>query len=267
MRCTLPCLSPRLKAGSREAKSAKCGGPTLCIAACSGVPSVWIGLNTTAVSTVHRMPEEVLIEANNGLAYLSQVRGTTGHGHVYLLGTNLETGNLTRHGLFVPTLLRAAESSRQTEGRRYLLGRDQAMTLQDASATSRETDVAWSVVQLHPPAGQPEVKVVPEVRTTPEGLRLGWGSALPFPGPMRPRKMGPPWLLLGSTRAAESQLTCWLPEEWTQELVSLGWEDIPVWTQPAAQVARMVEQHIAGERLAWYFSSPPLWHLCSKPYS
>ena len=53
--------------------------------------------------------------------------------------------------------------------------------------------------------------------------------------------------------ASESQLTCWLPEEWTQELVSLGWEDIPVWTQPADQVARMVEQHIAGERLAWYF--------------
>ena len=83
--------------------------------------------------------EEVLIEANNGTAYLSQVRGTSGAGHVYLLGTNLETGNLTRHSLFVPTLLRAAESARQTEGRRYLLGRDQAMTLalQDASAASR----------------------------------------------------------------------------------------------------------------------------------
>ena len=121
--------------------------------------------------------EEVLIEANNGTAYLSQVRGTSGAGHVYLLGTNLETGNLTRHSLFVPTLLRAAESARQTEGRRYLLGRDQAMTLalQDAFAASRETDVAWSVVQLHTPAGQPEVKVVPEVRTTPDGLRLGWG--------------------------------------------------------------------------------------------
>ena len=73
--------------------------------------------------------EEVLIEANNGTAYLSQVRGTSGTGHVYLLGTNLETGNLTRHSLFVPTLLRTAESARQTEGRRYLLGCDQALSL------------------------------------------------------------------------------------------------------------------------------------------
>lgn len=200
--------------------------------------------------------EEVLIEANNGTAYLSQVRGTSGTGHVYLLGTNLETGNLTRHSLFVPTLLRTAESARQTEGRRYLLGRDQAMTLalQDASAASRETDVDWSVVQLHTPSGQPDVRVVPEVRTTPDGLRLGWGSALTEPGAYAAQKNGITVAAFGlNPSASESQLTCWLPEEWTQELISLGWEDIPVWTQPADQVARMVEQHIAGERLAWYF--------------
>ena len=200
--------------------------------------------------------EEVLIEANNGTAYLSQVRGTSGSGHVYLLGTNLETGNLTRHSLFVPTLLRTAESARQTEGRRYLLGRDQAMTLalQDASAASRETDVDWSVVQVHKPSGQPDVRVVPEVRTTPDGLRLGWGSALTEPGAYAAQKNGITVAVFGlNPSASESQLTCWLPEEWTQELISLGWEDIPVWTKPADQVARMVEQHIAGERLAWYF--------------
>ena len=136
------------------------------------------------------------------------------------------------------------------------LGRDQAMTLalQDASAASRETDVAWSVVQLHTPPGQPDMKVVPEVRTTPDGLRLGWGAALTEPGAYAAKKNGTTVAAFGlNPSASESQLTCWLPEEWTQELVSLGWEDIPVWTQPADQVARMVEQHIAGERLAWYF--------------
>ena len=98
------------------------------------------------------------------------------------------------------------------------------------------------------------MKVVPEVRTTPDGLRLGWGAALTEPGAYAAQKNGTTVAAFGlNPSASESQLTCWLPEEWTQELVSLGWENIPVWTQPADQVARMVEQHVAGERLAWYF--------------
>ena len=48
-------------------------------------------------------------------------------------------------------------------------------------------------------------------------------------------------------------MTTWLPDEWSQIVTDLGWKDIPVWSQPASQVAKMVEQHIAGERLAWYF--------------
>ena len=54
-------------------------------------------------------------------------------------------------------------------------------------------------------------------------------------------------------RKGESELTSWLAEEWADMIVELGWSDIPVWSQPAAQLGRLVEQHIAGERLAWYF--------------
>ena len=200
--------------------------------------------------------EEVLIEANNGAAYFSQIQGYEGRGSAYLLGTPLETGNLTRHGLFVPTLLRVAESSRQTQERRFLLGRDQALTLalDEQAAAQREADVTWSVSQLQRTEGRPAVQVVPEVRTTPEGLRLGWGTALTEPGAYAVQKNGLTVATFGlNPRASESELECWLPDEWTQEVASFGWEDIPVWAQPADQMAGMVERHIAGERLAWYF--------------
>ena len=54
--------------------------------------------------------EEWLVRAANGLPYLSVVGGAEAEGDVYILGTSLETGNLTRHGLFVPTMLRIAAS-------------------------------------------------------------------------------------------------------------------------------------------------------------
>ncbi len=200
--------------------------------------------------------EEVLIEANNGAAYLSQIQGTSGRGTVYLLGTNLETGNLTRHGLFVPTLLRIAESARLTEERRYLLGRDLSLTLalNQELNSEREASVSWSVIQLDIPPNQTSVKVVPEVRTTPDGLRLSWGNTLTVPGPYAAQQNDLTIATFGlNPRASESKLASWLPDEWTQELISFGWKNIPVWTQPSEQLAKMVERHIAGERLAWYF--------------
>ena len=51
----------------------------------------------------------------------------------------------------------------------------------------------------------------------------------------------------------ESRLDTWLTDEWRQTVLDLGWKEIPVWSQSADQVGRLVEQHIAGERLAWYF--------------
>ena len=120
--------------------------------------------------------EEVLIEAANGSSYLSLIRGTQGRGDVYLLGTCLETGNLVRHGLFVPTLLRMAESSRLVEARQFLLGRDQAMTLalEPDDMLAVEAESSWSIEQVD--NNTKSVSIVPEVRKTSEGLRLGWGG-------------------------------------------------------------------------------------------
>ena len=54
-------------------------------------------------------------------------------------------------------------------------------------------------------------------------------------------------------RKGESELTSWLAEEWATTLRGLGWRDIPFGTSLPSQLGRLVEQHIAGERLAWYF--------------
>ena len=199
--------------------------------------------------------EEVLIEAANGASYLSLIRGAQGRGDVYLLGTCLETGNLVRHGLFVPTLLRMAESSRLVEARQFLLGRDQAMTLALAPDDMIELDAgtSWSIERASPDNTK-ALSIVPEVRTTSEGLRLGWGDGLKDPGMYEVRRNGIVVATFGmNPRKGESELTSWLAEEWAATLVELGWSDIPVWSQPAAQLGRLVEQHIAGERLAWYF--------------
>ena len=199
--------------------------------------------------------EEVLIEAANGASYLSLIRGAQGRGDVYLLGTCLETGNLVRHGLFVPTLLRMAESSRLVESRQFLLGRDQAMTLALAPDDMIELDAgsSWSIERASPDNTK-ALSIVPEVRTTSEGLRLGWGDGLKDPGMYEVRRNGIVVATFGmNPRKGESELTSWLAEEWAATLVELGWSDIPVWSQPAAQLGRLVEQHIAGERLAWYF--------------
>lgn len=208
-------------------------------------------LDRTSTST-----EEQLIASANGMSYMSLVRGTEGRGDIYLLGTPLETGNLTRHGLFVPTLLRMAESARQTQGRRLLLGRDQALTLalRRDSTSNRDADIAWLIERASTQDEGTNSKVVPEVRTTPDGTRLGWGNVLAEPGTYAVRRDGQLVATFGlNHKPQESQLDPWLTDEWTQTVTSLGWPDIAVWTQPADQVGSLVEQHIAGERLAWYF--------------
>ena len=200
--------------------------------------------------------EEPLIWASNGMAYLSLLRGTGDRGDIYLFGTALETGNFTRHGLFVPTLLRMAESARSTRGRSLLLGRDQAVTLalKRDTVAARSSDVSWVLERVGSGSATNSEKIVPEVRSTPDGLRLGWGDALTEPGAYVVKRNGEAVATFGlNHRHEESQLDAWIPDEWTQATQELGWPEVAVWDQPADQVASFVEQHIAGERLAWYF--------------
>ena len=197
-----------------------------------------------------------MIEAANGASYLSLIRGAEGRGDIYLLGTCLETGNLVRHGLFVPTLLRIAESSRSFEARQLLLGSDQTMTLtlSPEEMLDMNSESTWSIERVEQRADDGALSIVPEVRKTSDGLRLGWGDGLKEPGMYEVKRNGSVVATFGmNPRKGESELTSWLAEEWATTLRGLGWSDIPVWRQPASQLGRLVEKHIAGERLAWYF--------------
>lgn len=208
---------------------------------------------------LNRVPstsEEPVIAAANGMPYASLIAGEDGRGDVFLLATPLETGNLTRHGLFVPTLLRMAESARQTQSRSLLLGRDRALTLafRRDSTAGRDAEIEWSIERAVTNESALARKVVPEVRTTPDGTRLGWGDALQDPGSYLVTKNGELLATFGlNYRPQESRLEAWLPEEWSQTTLQAGWPEVSVWSQSADQVAALVEQHIAGERLAWYF--------------
>ena len=59
----------------------------------------------------------------------------------------------------------------------------------------------------------------------------------------------------------ESNLAVWDVEAWRERTASLGWPDIQIWTQPESQLRNLVEQHISGKRLAWYFFAAALMAL------
>ena len=201
-----------------------------------------------------RNDESVLATADNGMPFLSKLDGGTERGETFVLHAPLETGNFTRHGLFVPTLLRIAESSRATQSAQLTLGSDQTLLLPLRLDTlqSRASSIDWSIQALAP--GQTDKQWVPEVRTTPGGTKLGWGNSLEEPGLYAVNQDGNTVAVFGLNHdRKESDLTCWTADEWTTAVGRQGWPDIEVWSQPAEGVAALVQQNIAGRRLAWYF--------------
>jgi len=214
--------------------------------------------------------EEVLATTAHGAPYLSVLRAPKAEqvrqpGDVYVLASPLETGNLTRHGLFVPLLLRIAEQARNTQIQHLVLGRDVSTTLALAedSTTSRLADIQWELRPfsrsndpLNASQGRPQgpARVVPEARSSPEGTRLGWGSNVETPGLYTVLRNGTPVAALGFNHAREeSLLEAWVAEEWAQAMESAGWTDLRMWTQPSDQLPSLVETHVAGHQLAWYF--------------
>ena len=200
-----------------------------------------------------RAQEEVLATAANGLPYLTRMPSDEG-GDLYLLGTCLETGNFTRHGLFVPTLLRVAESSRHGAALAQRLDDTEALTVPRLPGQRRDNN--WRIV------GASDVQVVPERRSTPQGTSLRWGEGLTEPGGYTVLRNDTAVATFGLNHSPdESNLAVWDVEAWRERTASLGWPDIQIWTQPESQLRNLVEQHISGKRLAWYFFAAALMAL------
>ena len=200
-----------------------------------------------------RAQEEVLATAANGLPYLTRIPSEKG-GDLYLLGTCLETGNFTRHGLFVPTMLRVAESARHGAALAQRLDDTEAVIVPKQPGPQR--DHTWRIV------GAENVLVVPEARSTARGTSLRWGNALTEAGGYTVLRNDTAVATFGLNHSPdESNLAVWDVEAWRERIASLGWPDVQVWTQPESQLRNLVEQHISGKRLAWYFFAAALLAL------
>ena len=200
-----------------------------------------------------RAQEEVLATAANGLPYLTRIPSEKG-GDLYLLGTCLETGNFTRHGLFVPTMLRVAESARHGAALAQRLDDTEALIVPKQPGPQR--DHTWRIV------GAENVLVVPEARSTARGTSLRWGNALTEAGGYTVLRNDTAVATFGLNHSPdESNLAVWDVEAWRERIASLGWPDVQVWTQPESQLQNLVEQHISGKRLAWYFFAAALLAL------
>ncbi len=199
-----------------------------------------------------RAQEEVLATAANGLPYLTRIPSKEG-GDLYLLGTCLETGNFTRHGLFVPTLLRVAESARTRSALAQRLGDTEALTVPRQTGEQSDNgnlgrDNVWRIV------GADDVQIVPEPRSTTRGTSLRWGDALTEPGGYTVLRNDSALAAFGLNHSPEeSNLVVWDVEAWRERTASLRWPEVQIWTQPESQIRTLVEQHISGKRLAWYF--------------
>ncbi|MGB1056174.1 MAG: BatA domain-containing protein [Flavobacteriales bacterium] len=200
-----------------------------------------------------RAQEEVLATAANGLPYLTRMASAEG-GDLYLLGTCLETGNFVRHGLFVPTLLRVAESARHAAALAQRLDDAEALTI--PRQPGRRRDHTWRIV------GAEDVQVVPEPRSTAQGTSLRWGDALTEPGGYTVLRNDTAVTTFGLNHSPnESNLAIWDVEAWRERTASLGWPEVQIWTQPESQLRNLVEQHISGKRLAWYFFAAAMMAL------
>ena len=102
----------------------------------------------------------------NGTNFLGRSR--LGKGAAFLLGTPLndDVSNLTSHALFVPLILRMVETSRSSEIKSVVLGRENAVTLREEH--NRGTDIR--IVKE-----DSTESIIPEVRTI-NATRLRWGQ-------------------------------------------------------------------------------------------
>jgi hypothetical protein len=215
------------------------------------------------------LDEDVIAIAANGLPYWSVLSNEADRGgDIHWLATPLETGNLTRHGLFVPLILRVAQSARNVQSHSLTLGKDLALVIPVSSDNdnSRSADIAWTIQAVssedaEASSNAPQ-RIVPEVRITPEGVKLGWGDALSVPGAYLVQRDDSTLASFGmNLDRVESNLEAWDVQTWEEAVDGEGWSHVELWLRPAEGLGAMVEQHISGKRLAWYFFAATLMAL------
>lgn len=107
-------------------------------------------------NTGYKSKEEVLLTLNNGDAYLSQFAVNNGKCYVFASGITDDAGNLSRHALFVTSLLRMAELSNGRQPLAYTIGEDDQIKV-NYNYTNREEPV-------HIKSYKGDMDIIPEFR-------------------------------------------------------------------------------------------------------
>ena len=190
-------------------------------------------------------PEVQRLGSNwNGENFLAKSR--VGSGSAFLLGMPLdeELGNLTSHALFVPIVLRMAETARQSELLAITLGGGNAISMRDDLDQESEIRVINS---------DSSISIIPEVRKIGGSTRLMLGPALTEPGNYTVLADGENVATLGvNANRIESDPESWDVPSYRNELEKSGWNKASVLEVSQTNLATIINNIESGKHLWWY---------------
>ena len=190
-------------------------------------------------------PEVQRLGSNwNGENFLAKSR--VGSGSAFLLGMPLdeELGNLTSHALFVPIVLRMAETARQSELLAITLGGGNAISIRDDLDQESEIRVINS---------DSSISIIPEVRKIGGSTRLMLGQALTEPGNYTVLADGKNVATLGvNANRIESDPESWDVPSYRNELEKSGWNKASVLEVSQTNLATIINNIESGKHLWWY---------------
>lgn len=180
----------------------------------------------------------------NGHNFLA--KSNVGDGFGFLLGMPLdeELGNLTSHALFVPLILRMAETARMSELLAITLGEDHAISIR--KDLSQEAVIR--VLSL-----DSSTSIIPEIRNIAGNANLLLGPALTTPGNYSVFADGELIATLGvNANRVESDPESWDVPTFRNELENSGWTKASVLEVSQSNLATLINNIESGKHLWWY---------------
>lgn len=174
-------------------------------------------------------------------------KASSGEGAAYLFGLPLdkESGNITSHALFVPLILRMAETARNASLRAITLGTESGIEFRRISAENtsyRVTDADG------------ENSIIPEARNSGGLLKLMWGNDLYTEGNYNVVENEDTIAVFGvnASRIESDQTTFDIPS-FEEELKKGGWDGIAkVVKTSGGDLGELVTKIETGNHLWWY---------------
>ena len=174
-------------------------------------------------------------------------KASSGEGAAYLFGLPLdkESGNITSHALFVPLILRMAETARNASLRAITLGTESGIEFRHISTENASYRVADA---------NGENSIIPEARNSGGLLKLMWGNDLYTEGNYNVVENEDTIAVFGlnASRIESDQTTFDIPN-FEEELKKGGWDGIAkVVKTSGGDLGELVTKIETGIHLWWY---------------